>query len=332
MSGIPKYSIIIPVYNAEKTLHRCLDSILDQNYRDMEIILVNDGSADGSGKICRDYADRHDFIIYIEKANGGVSTARNKGLDRACGTYVLFVDSDDYMAEHYFAALDAMCAARDYDFVMFSHCLTDGKTVTARILEPFASSDAEAVVSKFCETLYKKTLNHPPTKRFVRQIIEDHHIRFPENLYIGEDKVFNLNYVMHCKNCLLSSDPLYIVCTENQSSLSRKIRPDLYEQFEIMDDLTQKIIRDADLSEEYRNQYLAAENMIRLKGIYSEAKRMHLLGRDVKFRREVLRQKCRKNNSQHAPLPSGIFSRLLQIPVRLSLLSVIDLVGWYLAR
>ena len=92
-----RFSVIIPVYNAGKTLQHCVDSLLLQKCEDVEIILVNDGSQDGSAAICRSYAARYSAVRYLEKSNGGVSSARNAGLDAAQGRYVLFVDSDDYV-------------------------------------------------------------------------------------------------------------------------------------------------------------------------------------------------------------------------------------------
>ncbi|MGG0276186.1 glycosyltransferase [Bacillus rhizoplanae] len=97
--NIPKISIIIPVYNVEKFLSQCIDSILGQSFYNYEIILVNDGSKDGSGEICEKYASNYDFIRVINKENGGLSDARNAGLRLANGNYILFVDSDDYIAD-----------------------------------------------------------------------------------------------------------------------------------------------------------------------------------------------------------------------------------------
>lgn len=327
-----KYSVIIPVYKAEKTLRRCVDSLLNQNYSDMELILVNDGSPDGSGSICEEYADRYPCVVYIDKPNGGVSTARNAGLDAATGEYVLFVDSDDYVSEDYFRTLDNLAADRKDDLLMFSYIVTDGKHSQPKIAELFQADDAEKSVPMFSRMLYTKSINHPVTKRYIRRIIEDHHIRFPENLYIGEDKCFNLHYVMQCTSCLVSPETLYYVSVENDQSLSRKIRPDLYQQLEMVNTRVQQIIQDADIPEHYREQYHAAENLIQLRAVYSEAKRMHLADRDGKFRRKTIRRMCRDINEQKAGLPGGMFSRLLQIPVRLRLATVIDLMGWYLAR
>ena len=86
-------------------LRRCLSSIVRQPFSDYELLLINDGSTDGSDRICREYADAYPQIRYVAKENGGVSSARNLGLEQASGTYILFVDSDDYVAEDYFAVI-----------------------------------------------------------------------------------------------------------------------------------------------------------------------------------------------------------------------------------
>lgn len=91
------YSIIVPVYNAEKTLRRCIDSILAQTYPNFELILVDDGSKDSSATIIDEYASKDSRIIPIHQPNGGVSSARNAGLDNAYGDYVVFIDADDYI-------------------------------------------------------------------------------------------------------------------------------------------------------------------------------------------------------------------------------------------
>lgn len=330
MTRPPKYSIIIPVYNAEGTLHRCVDSLLNQDYADAEIILVNDGSSDASGRICREYADKDARVIYIDKMNGGVSTARNAGLDRASGQYVLFVDSDDYVADEYFQTLDMI--DEDYDFVMFSHYVTDGKNVSAKIQHPFASKDPDESVSKFCETLYRKTLSPPWTKRYMNKIIKDQNLYFPEHLYIGEDKTFNIRYVLHCQNCYISEKPLYYVSVENENSLSRGYRSDLAQQLEMLTTQTQQTLRTAEIPEKYRQEFLAAENLIQLRGVYSEAKRMHLAGQDRQTRWKKIRQMCKSQNANKLPLPKGWFTTILKIPVRLQLTVVIDAMGWKLAN
>ena len=100
-----KITVIVPVYNVENYLNKCLDSILKQTYQNLEIIVVNDGSTDNSGTICQEYAQKDNRIVYIEKDNGGLSDARNAGLDRMTGSYVTFVDSDDWIEQDYVEVL-----------------------------------------------------------------------------------------------------------------------------------------------------------------------------------------------------------------------------------
>ena len=116
----PTISIIVPVYNSEKYLDACIDSILSQSFRDFELILVDDGSKDSSAQICDEYASQDTRVRVIHKANGGVSAARNDGLDIAKGEYITFIDSDDWVERE---SLSTISNYRDYDIVFFSHRL-----------------------------------------------------------------------------------------------------------------------------------------------------------------------------------------------------------------
>ena len=109
-----KVSVIIPVYNVKKYLHQCIDSVLCQEYSDFEIVLVDDGSTDGSGEICDEYAARDTRITVVHQPNGGLSGARNRGLKEATGTYVCFLDSDDYWEnEHFLSSLTGSALGKD---------------------------------------------------------------------------------------------------------------------------------------------------------------------------------------------------------------------------
>lgn len=112
-------SVIIPVYNVEKYLHECVDSIINQTYKNLEIILVDDGSTDSSGKICDEYAERDNRITVIHKENGGLSLARNAGFNMASGDYAYFLDSDDYIVAHALETLAEIAAADSSDIVYF---------------------------------------------------------------------------------------------------------------------------------------------------------------------------------------------------------------------
>lgn len=327
-----KYSVIVPIYNAEKTLRRCIDSLLDQKYDDMELILVNDGSLDGSLEICSVYRARDPRIRVIDKPNGGVSSARNAGLDIATGEYVLFVDSDDYIVDHYFETLDMIGTLKNYDCIFFSLAEVDGNNCTPRTLTSFQSKTEDEAVEMFAKMLYWKYLNHPVNKRYKRSIIEANGLRFPLDLTIGEDKVFCLNYVLHCRDCYVSSDVLYYACLDNKESLSRKLRENNDVEYQRLDQSVQQVLESAEIPRKYHTLYVAAENLIQLRAVYSNTKRMHLAGKKWRIRRCEIQKMCRDINARKLSMPSGKFSILLQIPVRLKLVTVIDLMGWYLAR
>lgn len=129
-----KISVIIPVFNSEKYLHRCLCSITKQNFNDLEIILVNDGSTDESEDICKTWEQKDKRIKYIKKQNGGPSSARNEGLKYATGEYVHFMDSDDWIdVNTYSRCYDLICQFNQPDIIKFNFVLTNGQTKREKI-------------------------------------------------------------------------------------------------------------------------------------------------------------------------------------------------------
>lgn len=119
MENQPLISVIIPVYNVEDYLRECVDSVINQTYKNLEIILVDDGSTDSSGKICDDYAEKDERIAVIHQKNGGLSAARNAGLDKSSGEYIYFLDSDDYVADNTFETLLSIAEKDNSDIVFF---------------------------------------------------------------------------------------------------------------------------------------------------------------------------------------------------------------------
>lgn len=216
-----KYSVIIPVYNAEKTLHRCIDSLVSQNYSAAEIILINDGSKDQSGKICREYASKHDCIKYIEQANAGVSAARNAGLDAASGEFVTFVDSDDYVSEDYFEMLDSS----DADFTIYAYTTIRNDGVQKHHLSRYLKNAETS--RKVIYHVVADRLPAPWGKKYRRSIIEVNHIRFKPELIIGEDFIFGLEYMLCCKSSQVIDRQLYCVDETGTESITRAARYDL---------------------------------------------------------------------------------------------------------
>ena len=131
MNNTPLISVIVPVYNVEKYLRKCVDSIVNQTYKNLEIILVDDGSPDNCGKICDEFAEMDNRVMVIHKENGGLSSARNAGLDIATGEYITFVDSDDYIENDTYEKVVVAINKFDSDLIFFREKSVDesGKTI-----------------------------------------------------------------------------------------------------------------------------------------------------------------------------------------------------------
>lgn len=244
-----KYSVIIPVYNAESTLRRCVDSLLGQKYDSAEIILINDGSWDRSGEICREYAAQFDCIRFIDQPNGGVSAARNAGLDMAAGTYITFVDSDDFVLNDYFVTMDAS----DRDFLVFnSRTIVDGG-----VREKQLSQKLKTAGSHF-DVIYNVVADiiaGPVTKRFRRLVIEANALRFKTDMKVGEDFLFGLEYMLCCDSSQVIDRPLYCIDETGMESITRAARYEL-SQFVRMYRYAFEIVRDCARYQEEKNRLI----------------------------------------------------------------------------
>ena len=219
------FSVIIPIYNAENTLHRCIDSLINQAKDRAELILVNDGSTDGSGEICTDYAARYPQIVYIWKENGGVSSARNIGLQKATCRFVTFVDSDDFVSNNYF---DIISENLSFDTLVFGELLTQNNAVIGSII-PFGLNFTHSY-DEFIEAFVRSRNGSPCNKRFLRSVLVENSICFPEDLRIGEDFVFCMRYLLHAGSAKAVNECIYLVDTSNQQSNSRKYNADVCSQ------------------------------------------------------------------------------------------------------
>lgn len=222
----PLISVIIPVYNAEKYLKTCLDSIIAQDYSPLEIILVNDGSTDGSGEICRTYRDKYKNIKLVEQANGGVSRARNRGIQEANGKYISFIDSDDSIEGGYFNVLYNCLIRENADLSIVS--ITDSNQQKSNMDNAVVDFNAGQVHSFF--NLNQMFLLYPPYAKLYRTpIVKGNDILFPEEISYGEDLIFNCRYLSVCNRIVYDNSVSYFYCRDNQQSLSQKFRPDRFD-------------------------------------------------------------------------------------------------------
>lgn len=200
----PLVSIIVPVYKAEKLLPRCVESILSQSFTDWELILVNDGSPDDSGAICDQYAVQDFRIHVLHKANGGVSSARNLGLEHAIGQYVTFIDADDYVKSSF---LERMMSQAPADLIIcgFENIGSDSFQPHAESITLQGNANA---LNKLIDIPYY--LDAPWCKLYRRQLIMDNKHHFDHGLCLSEDTLFCYEYLSFCNIVHVVSDGLYV--------------------------------------------------------------------------------------------------------------------------
>jgi len=213
---MPKYSIIVPVYNTEKYLEKCIESLRNQTYTDFEVILVDDCSTDDSYEICKSISERDSrFTVIRKKKNQGQSAARNLGLDNICGEYVLFIDSDDYVETDFL---------KDIEFCIYNHPCD---LITWGLYDDVLKDDGSIVISKsplnypkdkfavnpdekdLWELWMKTFFASPCNKAYKTEIIKNNHIYFDEICVEFEDLVFNAKYCMHIRSFSVLHEAYY---------------------------------------------------------------------------------------------------------------------------
>lgn len=191
-------SIIVPVYNSEKTLNRCIDSILSQTFSDFELIIIDDGSSDSSRVISDNYAKIDNRVKVFHKQNGGVSSARNLGLDNVNGKWVTFCDSDDYVSPEWLDYYVRNCR-NDIELVVQNY------NNLGSHINDFVGSTAD-----FIERFYDKNIiGYVWNKLYLYSIIDKYNIQFCESFSFLEDEVFNYKYLQYIENIIFTKESGY---------------------------------------------------------------------------------------------------------------------------
>ena len=200
-------SVIVPVYNVEPYLRRCVDSILAQTFTDFELILVDDGSPDNCGAICDEYAEKDGRIRVIHKENGGVSSARNMALAEACGRYIVFADSDDVVHKQWCEKLYSAIQMYPRAWINCNMNTVNLQGETRIRMHTERSTGCEPVS---VYALYKGSIaGSPCNKIYDAQIVRRENLCFNETISHGEDTDFNMRYYQFCDQAMLIAEPLY---------------------------------------------------------------------------------------------------------------------------
>lgn len=271
-------SIIIPVYNAEKSLKQCIASILDQNFSQFELILINDGSIDSSKEICEDHAKHDSRVIVINKENGGVSSARNAGIRAAKGQNIIFCDADDLVLP---GTLSHFMSFTNYDFVLASYAYSpSGKNET---FEDLSLTEIQEIGSFIRENIFKG-FSTPWAKMFKTNIIKENNIYFESNISSGEDTLW-VNEYATCINSLRVSSYIVYSYQEDLSTLSKKgiseatLHHSITKLDQVVDSLEVKFSLNYEQFRQYQklyffNRYVGQIAISSIRNIYRSLKRI----------------------------------------------------------
>lgn len=273
----PKISVIVPVYNVEQYLPRCIDSILAQTFTDFEILLINDGSTDNSGKICDEYAQKDNRIRVFHKKNGGVSSARNVGLDNAKGEWLAFIDADDWIDVNYLIIENYNNA----DVIEKSYIICDELHT---IYTCFAKNIKFNSQEDFFRWYVNKRNNALWNKIIKRELTIGHY--FDNNVQMGEDFLFFLSFISQIQKYQYSTIGIYYYFKRSDSATD-SFANNLYKRIQVLWNNMSKVseILHNDNMQDLRNgiiyhtyvwnlfrlaKYMKKNDIIRLKDIYKE--------------------------------------------------------------
>ena len=220
-----KLSIIIPIYNRQHTLSRCLESIKNMSFQDYEVLMIDDGSTDDSSSLCKIFEKRDKRFHYFYKDNGGVSSARNWGLEIAQGVWVTFIDSDDFVLKEHFSILDN-------PKVYSCNLVTTGILPIQNYRQlppPKKNSQITTIINRNQNIAnhyflnlkhYNNLLYSVFNKCFLTRIIKDKKIEFPKRISLGEDQIFINNYLVYATQWLIDTTPTYCQYLGSSDGLS----------------------------------------------------------------------------------------------------------------
>lgn len=260
-----KISIIIPVYNVEQYIRKCLDSVVNQTLKQIEIIVVNDGSTDNSFEICKEYAKIDERITLINIENSGVSIARNEGIKHATSEYIMFVDSDDWIEVNMCEALYRKIYKNNADICFCNNIKEYGNKVEyfdfhSKSEVIYSSEIKKEIILPLIEENDKKIIHKrdsfrgPCAKIYKRQIIIEKNIRFNPYLAIGEDLIFNIEYLSYCNNVVFDEGFLYHYRV-NLGSATKRYRENPWRTYKDLLIILQEYLNSNFIEDEYINRF-----------------------------------------------------------------------------
>ena len=287
-----KYSVIIPVYNVEKYINRCLKSILSQRYNDLEIILIDNGSTDRSGSICDIYANEDANISVYHIENHGVGSARNFGLSKARGEFIYVVDSDDYLVGNLFAEFEDKLTP-DLDLLVFSYYNSFEQEMTEKNRKkkilPYNGSYDKYDFSKIFKDLFLSDMLYTVwNKLYRREFLIENNISF-EKYELGEDVRFNLNAYRNVNKVYLSQDSYYVYVIGRKGSAMSSYNPKRL-QYQLQElELVDSLLKDWNIDSSNLDNTVKAR--ILMSNIHNISKQKLPVIKKVKLVKEICKSK-----------------------------------------
>ena len=291
-----KISIIIPVYNSESKIKRCIDSVLNQTYINFEVIIIDDGSTDRSGQICDEYKDKDNRIKVIHRKNDGVSSARNLGILQSTGLYLIFLDSDDWIENNALEILYKSIRKEDDDIVICG-CYMEFPYENNKVLNIKLDNkrylSVESYLSRF--EYYRNTgiFGFSVNKIYKSKIIKDNNILFGKYNF-AEDLFFIFEVLTHCNTIKVIENTLYHYMHENPSSLSKSNKENPLNIINLINDKTINFLKDNnsyEVNELYiNNGYIQSISNYILYDLINSKNRLEklkILYSDIKLRKAI---------------------------------------------
>ncbi len=347
--GNEKVSIIVPVYNTAQYLPKCLDGLINQTYKNIEIVCVNDGSTDNSPDILREYANKDDRIVIIDCENGGLSSARNIGNDVATGDYIMFCDSDDWLDTDAIEALMTEVLAKNADAVKCCYLKEFGDhSVVTHLFETNLVLQDNELKSVFYRRLFGlcgkelavpqnvDTLVSACMQILKRDLCKD--IKFVDTKIIGtEDLLFQIETYKNCRKFVYIDRPFYHYRKDNETSLTTVYKPELYEKWQTLYSMINDKINEWNLGQEYEQ---ALKNRIALSMIgigLNEIKADKNIFEKAAFLRKVLKTPRYKSaykalTMKYFPLHWWVFFALSKMKFALPLVLMLETIEFLRKR
>lgn len=223
-------SVIIPVYNAEKYLGRCIECVLAQTYKNIEIYLINDGSTDNSLEVCNKFSEKDKRIKVVDKKNSGVSGTRNSGIEKANGRYLCFIDSDDYIEKDHIEKLVSNIQDGSITFCGYYIDTYNENGIIASKNKSFKGGKSDTVKENLADIFHQGFLSVIWNKIYDVDLLKKNNVKFDEGISLGEDLLFNLKYLRTGIEKIKYIDmPLYHYTRTDNESLDNKYRSDFLE-------------------------------------------------------------------------------------------------------